>query len=109
MIYFSNFQKHSLNPVAVSIVRKVPKGFNGLIDKSLAPDLVSLIAYKQAAISQTLFKELYLKKIESVKIYSIIQNYDECVLLCYCGAKSFCHRHILREYLASKGVEVKEI
>jgi len=122
MIYTSNFSKAMLMLKAsrlnkfkikqlVGIVRITPKLSTDKIifETLIAPDKKLLKGYKAREITEEQYTEAYIKKLESIGADTISSLYNNKVLLCYCKSNGFCHRHILRDWLASKGIESIEI
>ena len=106
MIYTSNFakyKKYKNEYKGVAIVRYAPKWWDGENIPELSPSSELLAKYKLGKIDDEEFKKQYFNQLDNVEhLDSILTNLDNKVLLCYCAKESFCHRHILREYLLEK-------
>lgn len=104
--YFAYAKKYTeLGYKCVSIARVKPKWFDGVSLYELAPPINLLERYKRGIVSEEVFKEEYLFYLKSIDIESIFNGLstdDKLVLLCYEKTNSFCHRHILAEYLNKK-------
>ena len=121
MIYTSNFSKlnHSLDSGAsifqgrewVGIVRIPPKDVHPDItfNTVIAPSRKLLKQIKAKEITEEQYHQAYIRQLNQIGVNNIIKLYDNKVLLCYCGEHSFCHRHILREWLANQGIQSLEI
>lgn len=74
-------------------------------DRLYAPYENVLWAYKRSEVSEEEYTTIYLDKMEKVLIESpeaietLLEREDTVALACYCKAGSFCHRHILLEFL----------
>lgn len=93
--------------VAISI--GIPDGFNGEILRCLNTSSELLYKYKHQQINIDEYIETYkaetLSHLDPLEIYNKVKGK---VLLCYCGKNSFCHRHIVLEWLCqSLGEEVR--
>jgi uncharacterized protein YeaO (DUF488 family) len=84
----------------VGISRKIPDNFNGEILKELAPSSSLLYNYKNDSISDKEYCETY--KLETLDMLNPVEVYEKLkgkVILCYCGSESFCHRHLVINWL----------
>lgn len=111
MIYTSYFaSKKWRDKKAVSIARYTPKGI--VVDgyPVLYPPADLLWAYKQGQINQEQYAEWYTKAVLN-KINSEVVANDLCdkVMLCYEKSDSFCHRHIVAQWLRYNGYECEEL
>jgi len=118
MIYTSNFYKlNSKNSnkftgkELVGIVRIPPKNIHPRVvfDTLIAPNRKLLRQLQNKEITEEQYRQAYIKQLDRVGLDTILQVYDNKVLLCYCGEHSFCHRHILREWLALHKIKSIEI
>ena len=79
----------------------------------LGPSLNALKAYKKQQITKEEYITLYVIKLNDnwnrFKDFLILNENENIVLLCYEKSSEFCHRHILRNFLNTKGLECKEI
>lgn len=79
----------------------------------LGPPLTLLKSYKQGQVTEREYTQIYLNHI--IKIWPQISNFIEenadknVVMLCYEKSENFCHRHLLRTFLNTKGIECKEV
>ncbi len=97
---------------AVSIAAKCPHWFTGRQYKKLAPSYPVLMGYKNGKISEEQFIERYyaevLNNLDAKQVYEELG--EDAVLLCWEKSGSFCHRHLVAEWLKEKlGVEVTEL
>ena len=97
---------------AVSIAAKCPHWFTGRQYKKLAPNYYTLLSYKNGEINEEQFTELYyaevLNNLDAKRVYEELG--ENSVLLCWEKSGSFCHRHIVAEWLQNElGVEITEL
>lgn len=97
---------------AVSIAAKCPHWFTGRQYKKLAPSYYLLMAYKNGEINEEQFVNRYyagvLNNLDARQVYEELGG--NSVLLCWEKSGSFCHRHIVAEWLQSElGVEITEL
>jgi len=114
VIFTSNFSKQSNyngKLDLIGIVRIPPKGSNPLItfDTLIAPSRKLLKSYKNSEITEEQYREVYIKQLNRIGADTIYKVYNNKILLCYCGEHSFCHRHILREWLSNHNILSEEI
>ena len=108
--YFANVKKlGDMN--FVSIARKTPDGFPGLIYSPLAPTQEILDGYKYGNKSKKWYIEKY---VDDVLAYLSPQDVinivgDDAVFCCYETPEKFCHRHIVAKWFERAGFEIKEI
>lgn len=117
MIYTTNFNKVIKNPTIykgkelIGIVRIVPQQVIPRVtyDTALAPPRKLLKAFKSKEITEEQYTEAYVKILDSIGVHNIKNEYNNKVLLCYCRENDFCHRHLLRGWLANHNILAKEI
>lgn len=84
--------------VAISI--GIPENFNGTILRELNPSQQLLFDFKNSLCTEEEYIDRYktdiLNKLNAVEIYNKLKGK---VILCYCGKNSFCHRHIVLDWL----------
>lgn len=84
----------------VSISIGIPDNFNGEIMRELNPSGSLLYRYKNNLCDEQEYTETYiteiLSKLDAFEIYNKLKGK---VILCYCGKDSFCHRHIVMNWL----------
>lgn len=84
----------------VSISIGIPDNFNGEIMRELNPSSSLLYRYKNNLCDEQEYTETYiaetLSKLDALEIYNKLKGK---VILCYCGKDSFCHRHIVINWL----------
>lgn len=110
--YFGKIKRLPEGAVLVSIARFPPKWFKGYTMKSLAPSESLLRDYKRSRDKDDYIRRYHeevLCKIDIEKLIRALSKAGEYViLLCYERSDDFCHRHLLAEYLRSKGIDVVE-
>lgn len=112
--YFAKVKKLPQNIVPISIAIKAPTGWNGLEFKVLAPKWSFLSVWKQTQDNDYYIAE-YQKQVlnrlnpeEVVKrLYTLSSNHD-IALICYEKSESFCHRHLVADWLNSNGFQCVE-
>ena len=103
--YFGNIKalkEHGIIPV--SIARWLPKWYNGISLKEVAPT--------PSMLKDDITRDEYIKRynellqkidvnkfLETLKFFT---NGQPCALICYEKPNEFCHRHLLADYLNSK-------
>ena len=109
-IYTSYFAKYK-GSQGISIARSTPNWFIGRELKELAPPYDLVQRFKNGNIDERTFQEEYINRVlANVNPFKLARSLkDGDVLLCYEKTESFCHRHILSEWLRQYGVEVEEL
>lgn len=111
MIETSYFAKSSKYPKAVAISISVPEGYTGRRLKILAPPYDLLEKFKidgDEVYFEEQYRERVLKDLEPSAIVDLIGA--DAILLCYEKSGSFCHRHIVADWLSkSLNIYVSEI
>lgn len=115
-MYTSYFAKSANHPHAVSIAGKAPDWFKGRQYKILAPKWGFFKQYKdpndekysdQGFYTEQFNKEV-LNKLDPKKVFEELG--ENAVLLCWEKSGTFCHRHIVAEWLSKNlNIEIKEI
>lgn len=95
----------------VCISLGVPKWFKGKLYKKLAPTYQILNQYKidndEIKYTEHYTKEI-LNKLNPKEVYDELG--EDSVLLCYEKSNSFCHRHIVAEWLERElGIKITEL
>lgn len=117
MIYTTYFAKlkdlpKNITPISISLYP--PKGWRGLQYKNLAPTRGILLGYKKNN-NETCFTKSYRYEVLSklnqrdtvTYLYGIAET-DDIALVCYERPESFCHRHIVRDWLNMAGYRCEE-
>ena len=105
--YFSKYRGEN----GVSIARKTPKGFKGVIYTPLFPPSGALYDYKSGNLTKEAVENIYIEEVlEKLDPYKIIKDLGEnAVLLCYEKSEDFCHRHIVAKWIYDKtGIIIPE-
>jgi hypothetical protein len=110
-MFTSYYARNAKNPNAVSIAGKCPDFFNGREYKKLAPKFWFFMKYKNDGdkdfYTEQYYKEV-LSRLDPKQVYEELG--ENAVLLCYERPNSFCHRHIVADWLEKElGIKVKEI
>jgi len=115
MLYTSYFSNKSIpdNATKISIAR-----FNKLDmweNKTFAPSKELLMKYKREDIYEKEFKKRFLQELNNIPeglidLYRevFIRDNSDQFFLCYEEPNDFCHRHIVAEFLRSKGIPIEE-
>ena len=124
MIYTSYFAKVKSLPesiIPISICGKVPKGYNGLQYKKLAPKYDFFMKWKENHDNDYYIKCFNEQVLDNLNYDDVIKellvlagnfkglNYlpDIC-LICYEKPEDFCHRHLVAEWLNKNGIQCEE-
>ena len=87
----------------VAISMKVPDNFKGEILKELVPSMKLVYGYKYNGMSIEEYTETY--KFENLRELDVKEVYEKLkgkAIICYCGTGTFCHRHLVMEWLRQK-------
>ena len=113
--YFGNYRRFPSNMNPIAICAKPPQDFTGPCYKQLAPTYNTLMDYKNDGDANKFvqrYKEETLKKLNPVHVVNDMLNLIESnniLMLCYEKKGSFCHRHLVAEWLRKAGYEVEEL
>lgn len=117
--YFARIEKYKeLGLYPVSIARYNPKGMNIFTWSAVAPSEDILRDYKSGKITEIEYDFRYRLQLQNRNILDdlsfidskIPKNYKGVVLCCYEKSGTFCHRHILTEYIDEKfSIPIKEV
>ena len=110
--YFGNIKElKKAGIIPISIARWVPKWYNGISLKNVAPTPSML----KEDITRDEYIARYKAMIKNVNAREFIENLSyftkgqPCALLCYEKPNEFCHRHLLAEYLNKElGLNIQE-
>ena len=98
--YFSRAGKIVPNRRLISIARTSPEGWGGSYLRELNPSQTLLSAYKRGEISAVEYEKTFrfevLDRLDRVDIYNKIKGK---VLCCWEKSDSFCHRHLVLEWI----------
>lgn len=102
--YFAKVRRLSNKYCPISIAQFKPKYFNGEEYREVAPDINTLMEFKETLDREKYIKEYKekLSKLDASKVLEDINNIANGkipVLVCYEVSGEFCHRHLLREWL----------
>lgn len=101
--YYARACKILPNHRMVAISFKIPDNFKGEIVRELAPSKKLVYGFKYQGMEEQEYKDTYycenLSKLNPMEIYNKIKGK---AILCYCGKDSFCHRHLVIEWLRQK-------
>lgn len=117
MIYTSNYFKaiqfikegKFTSDDFLQISNSKPKDFTEIkVIHELVPDWNLVSRFKSGLIDANLYRYWY-EHANLVYVKDLIEKLEGKVLLCYCGAGKFCHRHLVSEKIRKLGYECKEI
>jgi len=114
MIYTSYFgAMRKMSPEqkerCVSIARFTPKGIKIKAYPQLAPRKEFLQEYKEYG-DKSHFADQYLEQLEdTVDAYAVEKELDGKILCCFEKPGDFCHRHVLKYWLACYEIESEEL
>jgi len=80
----------------------------------LAPTWALLKAYRADEIDDEGYIDAFNKQLEKMDAKEVIKEiesteWEENILMCHCNQSSFCHRHLVAEWLERKlGIEIHE-
>ena len=111
--YFAKTRKIPEDIVRVSISLYPPKGYIGKEFKALAPTKEILQSWNRNPDEAKYARE-YMHILDSMnprdvyeQLFALTRGQD-CVLLCFENSDSFCHRHLVSEWMRSAGYQVSE-
>lgn len=113
--YFAHLKKIDANIVPISIARYNPKGYIGKTYSYLSPTASILFDFKQDSDEKRYKERYYTDILNRLKLdrvlndLNIIGNGKDIALVCYEKSESFCHRHIVAEWLNNNGIECEEL
>lgn len=105
---------YTTDVVPVAITAKIPEWYNGLVYQKLAPSYDILMEYKNTANRDVYiqrFKNEILAKLDPKIVFNelmTLTNGRPFCLVCYEKPDSFCHRHLVAEWLTENGYPCKE-
>ena len=112
--YFNVLRQHKIEG-AVSIAVGKPKYVNIHYElKLLAPTWELLGAFKTGKITESEYTTQFNAKLARIDPYTVIKELEtitgelEPVLMCHCGTKAFCHRHLVAEWLEKETDQIIE-
>ena len=105
----SNFAKQSKNINSISIARQSPIWYNGLMYSDLYPDWSIIMNHKNKIITDDEYKFEYFKQLNKLNPDILINDLNNKIILCGCKSNSFCHRHLVIEYLLKYFPNLKTI
>ena len=112
--YFANARNIPRDIALISISLYPPKGYGGLEYKQLAPTRPILESWKQNYNQEEYiinFQKDVLSRLDPKNVYNYLYSMTggrDCALLCFEKPEDFCHRHLVAEWFAAAGYEVKE-
>lgn len=111
--YYGNYKHWPQDAVPISVSRFPPIGYKGKECKVVAPEEWLLEAMKTGNVSQEFYTKAYIKQLDALGgpriILGLLERISEgkdIILLCYEKDGDFCHRHILKNYLALERREI---
>ena len=88
--------KTVVNPIDVTVKSSKKLG------RYFAPTWAMVMGYKSGTLSDTLYTTQYREKLGKLywpPILEELEKFDHITFLCYCKDGSFCHTHLLIDYL----------
>jgi len=112
---YATYQRLGLaGGVAVSVT--VPHWFKGPTCPALVPPPDLVKEYRGREVTAVQYKALYLGRrlnlLNPERVVEELVNLAapyEPILLCWCGRRKFCHRHVIRAWLQAAGFECGEV
>ncbi len=111
--YFANVRKLPPNVIPVSIALYQPKRWAGQSLSTLAPTQEILGKYK-IDHDEAAYKAAYNQILDRLNPAALRDSLEslfrgkDIVLICYERPDTFCHRHIVAEWLKANGIECEE-
>lgn len=113
--YFAVMKKIPENIVRISICGGVPKWYDGLQYKKVAPKYGFFQEWKKNGDNNYYiehFNKEVLDCLNAEQVYKDLERLSDgqdCVLLCYEKASDFCHRHLVADWLNKQlSIDVQE-
>ena len=107
--YYANMRNIPDNIIPISIAGEAPDWYNGLEYKKLAPKVGFFNEWKKNGLPNSWytsrFKHEVLRTLDAESVFYELEQLSggkDCVLLCYEKPGSFCHRHLVSEWLSSQ-------
>lgn len=114
--YFGNIKNINMKKYKlVCITNSKPSFCDSSIEdwSFLGPTKELLKLYKNNKINEKEYTKIYLQYIDDkwteIKDFLHQHENENIVMLCYEKSTDFCHRHLLRTYLNTKGIDCKEL
>lgn len=102
-----SYEERNIHPVAIS--GKVPDFYTGRCWKDLAPRFGMFQEWKRGEIDDFQYTQLYKEWLNGLDaeafkgcLKELQEEYGDIVFLCYEKPGSFCHRHILADWIEEK-------
>ena len=109
--YFANYRKFPPGARIMRISRYAHPRLNSIDLSILAPSAGLLREYKNKLVDEDEYTRKYLEELRQLdkeavkrKLWQLEEQYGDIVLCCYEKKGSFCHRHILADWL-DMGIE----
>lgn len=109
MIWTSYFARSGQDHRGISIAVSSPKDYKGTTFSMLVPPSRLVWGYKQLTITTEQYIEEYNKQLSKLNVKIVGGLCQRVVLLCWERPESFCHRHLVSEWLNKNGFECKEV
>jgi len=95
----------------ISIARKTPNNFPGIIYEPLAPPWWLLEEYKKGNKDKKWYIDNYVDHVlRKLNPHEVVKRIGEdAILCCYESSEKFCHRHIVAKWFQKYGYSVTEI
>lgn len=98
--YFAKASKIIPNRRLVSVALTSPDGWEGSFARELNPSPSLLSAYKSGRITEQEYRNTYeFETLSKLNPYDIAEKLKGKVICCWEKSGSFCHRHIILEWL----------
>lgn len=110
--YFNQIKKGVVGSVSIAVGKPRYVKVEGEF-KALAPTWALLTAFRNEEISEAQYVERFnaqLSKLNAREVVDAFHAMDvEPVIMCHCGQKDFCHRHLVAEWIEREtGVVMEE-
>ena len=119
--YFSNLKYLPDNIIPISICGKAPDWYEGLQYKKLAPKFDFFMKWRKNHNNEYYIKCFNEQVLDKLDILTVLRDLidlatknegnmigKEICLICYESPSSFCHRHLVADWLNKNGVNCEE-
>lgn len=114
--YFANLKNVPETITPIAICGGVPKGWIGLRYSPLAPKYSWWKEWKDGGLDESWYIEKYQETVldqlnpkSVIKELGLMSEGKDVALVCYEKPETFCHRHLVADWLNKAGFSVEEL
>lgn len=113
--YFAKIKNLPKDMIPIAICGKAPDWYRGLQYKKLAPKIGFFIEWELNHDNQFYIDHFYDEVLSTLDFNQVVDDLshlsggNDVVLICYEKPGTFCHRHLVADWLTSNGIECNEI